>query len=58
MLTAGNEDINGWTRPTGHVDRVDGTPYAVAAVPQPETFAMLVAGFGLTGAVAQPRRQG
>jgi hypothetical protein len=34
-----------------------GTQISVAAIPEPASWAMLIAGFGLTGAVMRRRRQ-
>lgn len=56
----------GWTPPQEYVNNQYGnyTTFtasavsAVAVVPEPETYAMLLAGLGLVGAVARRRRQG
>ena len=54
-LSGANRDINGWSRQDGHVDLIDGSRRAVAAVPEPGTCAMLLAGLGLMGFVARRR---
>jgi len=40
---------------SGSVSEI-GSPGSIAAVPEPETYAMLLAGLGLVGAMARKRR--
>lgn len=47
--------VNGAFATAGSVGEI-GSPGSIAAVPEPETYAMLLAGLGLVGAVARRRR--
>jgi len=50
------------SRGLGALLAIDGSPggfsYAAGAVPEPASWAMLIAGFGLVGAVLRRRRAG
>ena len=47
--------VNGAFVASGSVGEI-GSPGSIAAVPEPETYAMLLAGLGLVGAMARKRR--
>jgi len=47
--------VNGAFVASGSVSEI-GSPGSIAAVPEPETYAMLLAGLGLVGAMARKRR--
>jgi hypothetical protein len=61
LVDASTVAANGGAVGTGGTDRVDNftvtATAAVAAVPEPETYAMLLAGFGLLGFAARRRNQ-
>ena len=57
--------VSGWTGMTGHMDHgagvgsMDGSPLSLtitAAVPEPETYAMMMAGLGLVGWMSRRRK--
>jgi hypothetical protein len=51
-LAGGANAVHAWV----NYDAANGLTLTVAAVPEPETFAMLIAGLGLMGALARRRR--
>jgi len=60
-LAGVNSQINGWQNQAGTVNLVDGdggtfNSFRVTPVPEPESYAMLLAGLGLVGTIAIRRR--
>jgi hypothetical protein len=54
MFTVRNDRLAGGDNPTGL--RVEFTESAINAVPEPASWAMLISGFGLVGAIARRRQ--
>lgn len=47
-----------WTNASNPLDTVSGSVnFTVAAIPEPETYAMMLAGLGLMGFMARRRKQ-
>ena len=60
-IASGNHTLkffNGWVSPNtwGHHLRIDDLKIVINPVPEPETYAMLLAGLGVMGAVARRRK--
>lgn len=50
--------VNSSTVATGGTNRIDNVTVAMAPVPEPETYALMLAGLGAIGLMARRRRQG